>query len=296
MRPTVCRRHRCGRRPFRASASSHAARTHSAPWFRTSAWRTADSLAALNEAKEKGALTLGIVNTVGSTISRETDAGIYNHAGPEISVASTKAFTSQLSIFALLSLYLARQRQMSLTEGKDIINNLKKIPAKVKQILKNVSQIKRIAKKYKKFNNFFFMGRKYNYPIALEGALKLKEIAYLPAQGYGAGEMKHGPIALINEYRAVVCIAPRDSLYPKMVSNIQEIKARRGKVLAIVNDYDLQRQGLSDADIVIPGVKCPQLNPLLIAIPLQLFSYFVAKNLGCAIDQPRNLAKSVTVE
>jgi glutamine---fructose-6-phosphate transaminase (isomerizing) len=256
---------------------------------------TADSLAALKEAKEKGVLTLGIVNAVGSTISRETDAGIYNHAGPEISVASTKAFTSQLSIFALLSLFLARQRQMSLTEGKDIINNLKKIPAKIKQILKNVSQIKRIAKKYKKFNNFFFMGRKYNYPVALEGALKLKEISYIHAEGYSAGEMKHGPIALIDKNFPSVFIVTQNSVYDKVVSNMEEVKARGGPIIAITNIGNKKLDKIADDIIYVPKT-IEILEPLLNVVPLQLLAYYIGVMRGRDVDKPRNLAKSVTVE
>ena len=256
---------------------------------------TADSLAALREAKEKGALTLGIVNAVGSTIARETDAGIYNHAGPEIGVASTKAFTSQLSIFALLTLFLARQRQMSLAEGKDLALELEKIPEKIKQILKIAPKIKKIAAKYKNFKDFFFLGRKYNYPVALEGALKLKEIAYVHAEGMGAGEIKHGPIALIDETFPVFAIAPTDSVYEKMISNIEEIRARNGRIIAIATEGNEEIKKLVEDVIYIPKTL-EMLTPILSVIPLQLFAYHMGVLRGCDVDKPRNLAKSVTVE
>jgi len=256
---------------------------------------TADSLAALREAKEKGALTLGIVNAVGSTIARETDAGIYNHAGPEIGVASTKAFTSQLSIFALLTLFLARQRQMSLAEGKDLALELEKIPEKIKQILKIAPRIKKIAAKYKNFKDFFFLGRKYNYPVALEGALKLKEISYIHAEGYGAGELKHGPIALIDKNFPSVFIVTENSVYEKTISNIEEIKARGGPIIAITNIGNKKISKLADDVIYVPKT-IEMLEPLLNVIPLQLLAYYIGTMKGYDVDKPRNLAKSVTVE
>jgi len=256
---------------------------------------TADSLAALREAKEKGALTLGIVNAVGSTIARETDAGIYNHAGPEIGVASTKAFTSQLSIFALLTLFLARQRQMSLAEGKDLALELEKIPEKIKQILKIAPKIKKIAAKYKNFKDFFFLGRKYNYPVALEGALKLKEISYIHAEGYGAGELKHGPIALIDKNFPSVFIVTENSVYEKTISNIEEIKARGGPIIAITNIGNKKISKLADDVIYVPKT-IEMLEPLLNVIPLQLLAYYIGTMKGYDVDKPRNLAKSVTVE
>ena len=256
---------------------------------------TADSLAALREAKEKGALTLGIVNTVGSTIARETDAGIYNHVGPEIGVASTKAFTSQISIFAILALFLARQRQMTLVEGRNMAEEMEKIPAKIKQILKLAPQIKRIAAKYKNFNDFFFLGRKYNYPVALEGALKLKEISYIHAEGYGAGEMKHGPIALIDKNFPSIFLATENSVYEKVCSNIEEIKARSGPIIAITNSGNKKISKLADDIIYVPKT-IEMLEPLLNVIPLQLLAYYIGIMRGYDVDKPRNLAKSVTVE
>jgi glucosamine--fructose-6-phosphate aminotransferase (isomerizing) len=251
---------------------------------------TADTLAAVEEAKRKGVLTLGIVNVVGSTVARQTEAGVYNHIGPEIGVASTKAFTSQLSVAALLTLFLGRQRQMSLIMGRRIAQELQKIPKYIKEIL-----IKKIAKKYSKYNNFFYLGRKYNYPIALEGALKLKEISYIPAEGYGAGEMKHGPIALIDKSFPSVCIVPSDSVYEKMISNIEEIKARQGKIIAIATKGDQRIKKLADDCIYIPKTL-EMLTPILSVVPLQLFAYYMADLRKCDPDKPRNLAKSVTVE
>lgn len=256
---------------------------------------TADTLGAIKEAKEKGVMTLGIVNTVGSTITRETEAGIYNHAGPEIGVASTKALTSQMTILVLLTLLLGRQRQLSLVMGQRIVKELAAIPELVKKVLGQSSQIKAVAEKYKDFNNFLYLGRKYNYPIALEGALKLKEISYIHAEGYGAGEMKHGPIALIDENFPSVVIVPSDSVYEKMVSNIQEIRARNGKIIAIATEGNEDIKKLVDDVIYIPKTL-EMLTPILAVIPLQLFAYHMAVLRGCDVDKPRNLAKSVTVE
>ncbi len=256
---------------------------------------TADTLAAIREAKNKGVLTLGIVNTVGSTIARETEAGIYNHAGPEIGVASTKAFTSQLSILVLLTLFLGRQRKMSLVTGQRIIRGLKKIPQLMEEILKEKNKIKRIAKKYFQFSDFLYLGRKYNMPIAYEGALKIKEIAYIHAEGYPSGEMKHGPIALIDENFPSVFIAPQDSVWEKNVSGIEEIKARKGKILAIATQGDQELAKLANDIVYIPKTL-EMLTPLLSVIPLQLLAYYTGIQKGYDVDKPRNLAKSVTVE
>ena len=256
---------------------------------------TADTLAAVREAKRKGVLALGIVNTVGSTIARETDAGIYNHAVPEIGLASTKAFTSQLTVLALLSLFLGRQRQLTESHGRQIAEALQKIPGQVKEVLKQNENIKKIARKYAAAKNFLFLGRKYNFPIALEGALKLKEISYIHAEGYGAGEMKHGPLALIDENFPTMAIVPNDSVRDKMLSNIKEIQARRGKVIVIATAGDREMAGLVDDVIYIPET-IEMLSPILTVIPLQLFAYHVAVALGRDVDKPRNLAKSVTVE
>ncbi len=256
---------------------------------------TADTLEAIREAKMKGALTLGIVNTVGSTIARETDAGIYNHAGPEIGVASTKAFTSQLSVLVLLTLALGRQRQMSFVMGKRIAEELKKIPEMIEDILKRSGEIKKIANKYKKYEDWLYLGRKYNFPIANEGALKLKEISYVHAEGYPAGEMKHGPIAMIDENFPSLFICPKDSVYEKVVSGIEEIKARSGKVFAVATKGDKRIAKVANDVFYIPKTL-EMLTPLLSVIPLQLFAYYVGVGRGYDIDKPRNLAKSVTVE
>jgi glucosamine--fructose-6-phosphate aminotransferase (isomerizing) len=256
---------------------------------------TADTLAAVREAKNKGALALGIVNAVGSTIARETDAGIYNHAGPEIGVASTKAFTSQLSILALLTLFLGRQREMSLVMGKRIAEELAKMPELMEKILKNAKEIKRVARKYAKYKNFLYLGRKYNFPIAMEGALKLKEISYVHAEGYPFGEMKHGPIALVDKNFPSIAIATKDSVYEKTMSGIQEIKARGGKIIAIATAGDKSISKIADDVIIIPKTL-EMLTPLLSVLPLQLFAYYFSVEKGLDVDKPRNLAKSVTVE
>lgn len=256
---------------------------------------TIDTLSAMREAKMKGALALGIVNTVGSNISRETDAGIYNHAGPEMSVASTKALISQLTVFALLTLYLGRQRKMSLSAGKEFARELLDIPEKVRKILEQKDAIKKVAEKYSGFRDFLFIGRKYSYPVAFEGALKLKEVSYVHAEGYGAGEMKHGPIAMIDENFPTVAIAPLDSVYEKTMSNVQEIKTRKGKVLAIATEGDLKIKDMVDDVIYVPKTIEP-LSSILFVVPLHLFAYYLAVNKGYNVDRPRNLAKSVTVE
>jgi len=256
---------------------------------------TADTLAAIREAKNKGAITLGIVNVVGSTIARETDAGVYNHAGPEIGVASTKVFTSQLSILALLTLFLGRQREMSFVMGKRIAEELAEIPKLMKSVLNQADEIKKVAEKYSKYSNFLYLGRKYNYPIAMEGALKIKEISYVHAEGYPFGEMKHGPIALIDKNFPTMAIATKDSVYEKTLSGIQEVKARSGKVIAIATKGDREIQKMVDDVIYIPKTL-EMLTPLLSVVPLQLFAYHFAVGKGLDVDKPRNLAKSVTVE
>jgi len=256
---------------------------------------TADTLAAVKEAKNKGALALGIVNAVGSTIARETDAGIYNHAGPEIGVASTKAFTSQLSILALLTVFLGRQREMSCVTGKRILNELAEIERHIKTILKQAKEIEKIARKYSGFNNFLYLGRKYNYPIALEGALKIKEIAYVHAGGYPFGEMKHGSIALIDENFPSIAIVTKDSVYEKTISGVQEIKARGGKIIAIATSGDKEIKKLVDDVIYIPKTL-EMLTPMISVVPLQLLAYYFGVQKGLDVDKPRNLAKSVTVE
>jgi len=264
--------------------------------FISQSGETADTLAALREVKTKGCLSLGIVNVVGSSLARETDAGIYNHAGPEIGVASTKAFTSQLAVLALLTLYLGRQRGLSLVMGQRIAKEISRLPELAAETLKKTSEkVQKLAEKYHKFNNFLYLGRKYNYPVALEGALKLKEISYIHAEGYGAGEMKHGPIALIDENFPTLSLCPSDSVYGKMVSNIQEIKARKGKVIAIANESNQEIKNIVDDVIYIPKTL-EMLTPILSVIPLQLFAYYVGVLKGHDVDKPRNLAKSVTVE
>ncbi len=256
---------------------------------------TADTLAALREAKRKGALTLGITNVVGSTQTRETEAGVYNHVGPEIAVGSTKAFISQLTVLALLTIYLGRQREMSLITGRRIGQELQKLPDLAEKILKQDQQIKNLAKKYSKFKNFFFLGRKYNLPIAKEGALKLKEISYIHAESYPGGEMKHGPIALIDENLPSLFIAPSDSVYEKMINAIEETRARRGKIIVIATEGNEEIKKIADDVIYIPKTL-EMLTPILSVIPLHLFSAYMGLELGCDIDKPRNLAKSVTVE
>lgn len=258
---------------------------------------TADTLAAVREAKKRGAKVLSVCNVLGSSLVKESHSLIYTPAGPEIGVASTKAYTAQVFALYLFSLYLAGIKStLQANARKEMLAELKKIPAFQRKILGHAAAIRDIAKKFSKMGCFLFLGRGINYPSAMEGALKLKEISYIPAEGYPAGEMKHGPIALIDEYRGVVCIAPRDSLYEKMISNIQEIKARKGMVLGVLNEGDKEASLLSDEIIHMPALKNQNLSPLLVAVVLQLFAYYVAKNLGCEIDQPRNLAKSVTVE
>lgn len=257
---------------------------------------TADTLAAIELAKSKGATIFGVCNVVGSSIPRTTHAGCYTHAGPEIGVASTKAFTAQISVLTMMALRLGYQRG-TLPESKYILmlHELADIPSKVEKALLTNEAVKKIAEKYKDASNMLYLGRGYNFPVALEGALKLKEISYIHAEGYPAAEMKHGPIALIDEEMPVIFIATLDSSYEKVVSNIQEVKARKGKVIAVVTEGDKQVKALADHVIEIPPTN-EAFTPLLSVIPLQLLSYHIAVMRGCNVDQPRNLAKSVTVE
>lgn len=256
---------------------------------------TADTLAAVREAKSQGALALGICNVVGSSIARETDAGIYIHAGPEIGVASTKAFTSQVTVLVLLTMLLGRRRGLSRAAGARIVEELSMLSNKAETILENAELIKTIAKEYSNRKNFLYLGRGYNYPVALEGALKLKEISYIHAEGYPAAEMKHGPIALIDDDMPVVFIAPKDKTYDKILSNMEEVKARGGRILAVATEGDRQIKKMADHVIYIPETE-EFLSPILSTIPLQLLAYYIAVERGCDVDQPRNLAKSVTVE
>ncbi len=256
---------------------------------------TADTLAALKEAQQKGATALAICNGVGSTIARTSDGGVYLHAGPEIGVASTKAFTSQVTVLAMIALLLGRQRRLSFEAGSDIVKAMQELPELVEQTLKLSDQIAGIANKYVKANNFLYLGRHFNYPVAMEGALKLKEISYIHAEGYPAAEMKHGPIALIDENMPVVVIAPKDALFDKVISNVREIKARGGKVIAISTADCHPLDEIADHLITVPKT-CPMLMPIVTCVPLQLLAYHIAVLRGNDVDQPRNLAKSVTVE
>jgi glucosamine--fructose-6-phosphate aminotransferase (isomerizing) len=256
---------------------------------------TADTLAAMREARTRGCTVLGIVNVVGSTIARDTDGGVYIHAGPEIGVASTKAFTSQVMVLTLISNLLGRMRQWSVQQGQEMIEHIEKIPEQIEQIFQIEGAIKQIAEAYYKNNNFLYLGRGINFPVALEGALKLKEISYIHAEGYPAAEMKHGPIALIDENMPVVVIALRDSVYDKVMSNIAEVRARNGQVIAIATEGDTEIAERVNHVIYVPQTN-RLLTPLLSVIPLQLLAYHVAVLRGCHVDQPRNLAKSVTVE
>jgi glucosamine--fructose-6-phosphate aminotransferase (isomerizing) len=256
---------------------------------------TADTLAAMREAKRRGARTLGLVNVVGSTIAREDDGGIYIHAGPEIGVASTKAFTSQVVALALFTLKLARKRGLSVTRGIEFAQALAALPAQIKQLLDGADQLEQIAEEFKRAPNFLYLGRGVNFPVALEGALKLKEISYIHAEGYPAAEMKHGPIALIDEMMPVVFVAPHDAVFDKVVSNVQEVKARKGNIIAITSRDEPALAGLLDYEFRIPETV-DLLMPVLASIPLQLLAYHIAVKRGANVDQPRNLAKSVTVE
>jgi glucosamine--fructose-6-phosphate aminotransferase (isomerizing) len=257
---------------------------------------TADTLAAIRLAKKKGALIFSVCNVVGSSIARESDAGAYTHAGPEIGVASTKAFTSQVTVLALIALYLAKKKgTISTPRFHELLTELNNIPEKVEQTLKLNTQIEQVSKIFTYSRNFLYLGRGFNFPVALEGALKLKEISYIHAEGYPAAEMKHGPIALIDKKMPVVIISPTSSIYDKVVSNVQEIKARKGKLIAIVSKGDTTVAQLADYVFEIPETE-EIFTPLLAVIPLQLLSYYIADMRDCEIDQPRNLAKSVTVE
>ncbi len=256
---------------------------------------TIDTLAAIREARRKGALTLGIVNVVGSSIARETGAGVYMYAGPEIGVASTKCFLSQSVIMVLMALLIGRYQDLSYHEGRRILRALERLPDQIRRILEQGDAIKAIAERYQNATNMLYIGRKYNYPMALEGALKLKEISYLHAEGYAAGEMKHGPIALIDERFPTVALAPQDEAYEKMISNIQEVRARKGPVIAVGTEGDDHLHELADDVFLVPKTE-DLIQPLLCVVPLQLFAYFIADALGRDIDKPRNLAKSVTVE
>ena len=256
---------------------------------------TADTLFALRELQRKGAHVLGICNAVGSTIARETDGGVYIHSGPEIAVASTKAFTSQLTALYIFTLLMARIRHLSFEQGREFINAFNELPALIEEILSADDKIEQIADKYYKSQNFMFMGRGINYPVAMEGALKLKEISYIHAEGFGAGELKHGPIALINEQTPSFFLVPDDALRDKNISNMKEVKARGGKIIAVCTKGDDEVKEIADDVIEVPKIM-PCFYPFLLVVPLQLFAYHCAVKLGRDVDQPRNLAKSVTVE
>lgn len=265
----------------------------------TQSGETADTLAAMRESKRKGHRSLAICNVVGSTIAREADGGVYLHAGPEVGVASTKAFTSQVTVLAMLALFFGRMRHLSSLQGNRMIEELQALPDAVARALRCNDEVKRIAQKYHTATNMLFMGRQYMYPVALEGALKLKEISYIHAEGYPAAEMKHGPIALVDENTPSIFLTPRGSVFDKVMSNLEEVKARRGPVIAIASEGDPQAADYvsSRADEVIFLPDVPEyLQPIVTAIPLQLFAYHVALLRGCDVDKPRNLAKSVTVE
>jgi glucosamine--fructose-6-phosphate aminotransferase (isomerizing) len=257
---------------------------------------TADTLAGIREAKKHGVLVLSICNVLGSTLARESDGVIYTHAGPEIGVASTKAYTAQIMTLYLFAFYLAKIKSILPAEKiNKYLQELRDIPGQMRKVLKDQARIGSLARRHSHLGSFLYLGRNINYPSALEGALKLKEISYIPAEGYAAGEMKHGPIALIDEYRAVVCITPGSKVYEKMVSNIQEIRSRKGKIIAIASSGDLEIKKLTREVIYIPRVE-ELFSPLIVALPLQLLAYHIALKRGCDVDQPRNLAKSVTVE
>lgn len=261
----------------------------------TQSGETADTLASVRAAKELDLLTLSIVNVVGSTIARETDAGVYNHAGPEIAVASTKAFLSQLTVLVLLTLMIGREKGMTQETGKEIIDGLQELPHVLRRMLKDTSHIKEIAKKYANHRDAMFLGRKFHTPIAYEGSLKLKEVAYIHAEAYAGGELKHGPIAMLGEDFPVIAIVPKDDVYEKMISNIEEVRARKAPVLAIAIAGDTAIEQLADDVMYIPKVH-PILQPIVTTVPLQLLSYYVGVAKGLNVDRPRNLAKSVTVE
>jgi glucosamine--fructose-6-phosphate aminotransferase (isomerizing) len=257
---------------------------------------TADTLAALREAKAKGATVLGVVNVVGSSIARETHAGVYIHAGPEIGVASTKAFTGQVTVLTLMAIKLGLANgNLDPEKAKFLTREMSQVPEKIQTILDDVSEIERLAAIFTYAPNFLYLGRSYGFPVALEGALKLKEISYSHAEGYPAAEMKHGPIALIDESMPVIVIASTHHINDKTISNIEEVKARKGRIISIVNDDNEEVKALSEFSLSIPDIA-DELSPLLTVIPLQLLSYYIAVNRSNNVDQPRNLAKSVTVE
>ena len=256
---------------------------------------TADTLAAVREAKRRGATTMGIVNVVGSTIARETDGGVYTHSGPEIGVASTKAFTGQLTVLALFTLMLARQRGMSILQGREMVAALRALPGQIREVLAQEDAIREVAEAYADTRNALYLGRGPNFPVALEGALKLKEISYIHAEGYPAAEMKHGPIALIDRNMPVIVIAPTDSVYSKVLSNVEEVRTRGGRLIGVTSEDNLELEGRVDHLITVPHTV-EMLQPILTVVPLQLLAYHIAVRRGCDVDQPRNLAKSVTVE
>ncbi len=256
---------------------------------------TADTLEAMRAARAAGSQVVGVVNVVGSTIARESDGGIYLHAGPEIGVASTKAFTSQIVALALLGLYLARERGMSLERGQELVCRLAQLPQLVRRALELAPVVEALARGHASQHNFLYLGRGVSFPVALEGALKLKEISYIHAEGYPAAEMKHGPIALIDQSMPVVFVAPKDEVYPKVLSNMQEVKARGGRIIAVTSDGNGDLTALADHQLRVPATA-PLLSPVLTTIPLQLLAYHIAVLRGCDVDRPRNLAKSVTVE
>jgi glucosamine--fructose-6-phosphate aminotransferase (isomerizing) len=256
---------------------------------------TADTLAAIREAKRRGARTIGLVNVVGSSLAREVDGGLYLRAGPEVGVASTKAFSCQVTALVLFTLRLARLRNLSVVQGRKIIEGLKELPDLIRRVLDRAPEVEQLARMFEGTSNALYLGRGLNFPVALEGARKLKEISYIHAEGYPAAEMKHGPIALIDENMPVVFIAPKDATYQKIVSNVEEVKARGGRVIALVTEGDTEIARIADAVFEIPETN-DLLTPILTCVPLQLLAYYVAVHRGCNVDQPRNLAKSVTVE
>jgi glucosamine--fructose-6-phosphate aminotransferase (isomerizing) len=265
----------------------------------TQSGETADTLAAVRESKRKGHPTLAVCNVVGSSIAREADGGVYLHAGPEIGVASTKAFTSQVAVLAMLALYLGRMRHLSSLQGTRMLEDLRAMPDVVRQALQCHDEVRQIAERYYRVNNFLYLGRQYLFPVALEGALKLKEISYIHAEGYPAAEMKHGPIALVDEHTPSVFLLPRNGVFDKVMSNLEEIKARGGPVIAIATESDAETAEYiserADEVLFLPDVP-DYLQPLVSVVPLQLLAYYIALLRGCDVDKPRNLAKSVTVE
>lgn len=261
----------------------------------TQSGETADTLASVRMAKRDGLLTLGVVNVVGSTIARETDAGVYNHAGPEVAVASTKAFISQLTVFVLLTLLIGRERGMSIEEGEQIARELEALPGIIEKYLKKTDEIKKVAEKYAKYRDAMYIGRKFHTPLSYEGALKLKEVTYIHAEAYAGGELKHGSIAMLDENFPIVALAPQDDVYDKMVSNIEEARARKAPILMITTEGNYKATDFADDVLFIPKVH-PILQPIVSTIPLQLLAYYIGVAKGLNVDRPRNLAKSVTVE